>query len=79
MGDRGKAELYAEAVAELVKLLGGEVAAVVRDDAVRHAESTGDAFEELDRRSSSLVRDRDGLYTFGEFVDCHQKVCVTTR
>ena len=79
MGDRGEAEFYAEAIAELVKLLGGEVAAVVRDDAVRYAESTGDAFEELDRRSSSLVRERYGLHPLGEFVDCHQKVCVTTR
>ena len=79
MGDRGEAELDAEAVAEHVKFSRGEVAAVVRDDAVWHAESTGDSFEELDRRSSSLVHDRDGLYPLGEFVDCHQKVCVTAR
>ena len=62
-----------------LEFLGCEVAPVVSKDVVRYAKSTGDAFEEFDRRGGSLVRDRDGLDPLGEFVDCHQKVCVTAR
>ena len=79
MRNRSKAELDAEFFAEDMEFPGGEVAPVVGENAVRDAEATGDAFEELDGRGSRLVGDRNGFYPFGEFVDSHQEVCVPTR
>lgn len=79
MSYRCKTELDAELFAELVEFSGGEVAPIVNKDVVRDAESTGDALEELDGCNGRLVGDGDGLYPLGEFVDCCQKMCVSTR
>ena len=79
MRNRGKTELDAEFFAELVKLSGSEVAAIVRDDTVRYAEPTGDASEEFDGCGGRLVGDGHGFYPFGELVDCNQEEGVTTR
>ena len=79
MSYRSEVELNAEVVAEVVEFSGCEVAPVISKDAVRHAESTGDAFEEFYGRGSRLVRDRHGFYPLGELVDCYQEVRVSTR
>ena len=55
MSDRRKIELYAELIAESVELSRGEVAAVIGEDAVRHAKTTGDDFEEVDGRDRKSV------------------------
>ena len=79
MSDRRKIELYAELIAESVEFSRGEVAAVIGEDAVRHAETTSDAFEEVDGSSSELVRDGYSFNPLGELIDCNQQVCVATR
>ena len=79
MSYRSEVELDPEVFAEVVEFSGGEVAPVVSKDAVRHAESTGDAFEEFHGRGGRLVRDRYGLYPLGELVDCYQEMRVSTR
>ena len=79
MSYRSKVELDAEVVAEVVEFSGCEVAPVISKDAVWHAESTGDAFEEFHGRGGRLVRDRYGFYPLGELVDCYQKMRVSTR
>ena len=43
MSHRCKVELDAEFFTEVVKLFGGEVVAVVRDDAMRDAEPAGES------------------------------------
>ena len=58
MSYRSKVELDAEVFAEVVEFSGCEIAPVVSKDAVRYAESTGDAFEEFHGRGGRLVRDR---------------------
>ena len=79
MSYRSEVELDAEVVAEVVEFSGCEVAPVVREDAVRYAESTGDAFKEFHGRGGRLIRDRYGFYPLGELVDCHQEMRVSTR
>ena len=79
MSYRSKVEFDAEVFAEVVEFSGCEVAPVVSKDAVWYAESTGDAFEELHGRGGRLVRDRYGLYPFGELIDCYQEMRVSTR
>ena len=71
MSYRSEVELDAEVVAEVVEFSRCEVASVVSKDVVWHAKSTGDAFEEFHGRGGRLVRDRYGLYPFGELVDCY--------
>ena len=79
MSYQGEVELDAEVVAEVVEFSGCEVAPVISEDAVRYAESTGDAFKELHGRGGCLVRDRYGFYPLGEFIDCYQEMRVPTR
>ena len=79
MSYRSEVELDAEVVAEVVEFSGCEVAPVVSEDAMRYAESTGDAFEEFHGRGGRLVRDRYGFYPLGELVDCYQEMRVPTR
>ena len=78
MSNRSETELDAESFVELMKLSGGEVASVVSDDAVRHAEAAGDAFEELDSRCSCLIGYWYGFNPLGKFVDCYQLICMAT-
>ena len=78
MCNRSETELDVEPFAELMKLSGGEVASVISDDAVRHAEAAGDAFEELDSYGSRLVCDWYSFYPLGELVDCNQQEGVTS-
>ena len=79
MSYRSEVELDAEVVAEVVEFSGCEVAPVISEDAVRHAESAGDTFEEFHGRGGRLVCDRYGFYPLGELVDCYQKMRVSTR
>ena len=79
MSYRRKVEFDAEVFAEVVEFSGCEVAPVVSKYAVRYAESIGNAFEEFHGRGGHLVRDRYGLYPFGELVDCYQEMRVSTR
>ena len=79
MCHRCKVELDAELFAEVMKFSGGEVASVVSKDAVRNAESTGDALEEFDGGGGRLVGDGDCFYPLGELVDCYQEMSVSTR
>ena len=79
MSYRSKVELDAEVFAEVVEFSGCEIAPVISKDAVRYAESTGDAFEEFHGRGGRLVRDRYGFYPLGELVDCYQEMRVPTR
>ena len=79
MSYRGEVELDAEVFAEIVEFARSEVVSVVSKDAVRHAESTGDAFEEFHGRGGRLVRDRYDFYPLGELVDCYQEMRVSTR
>ena len=72
-------ELDAEVFAEVMELSGCEVAPVISKDAVRYAESTGDALKEFHGRGGRLIRDRYGLYPLGELVDCYQEMHVSTR
>ena len=71
MGYRSEVELDAEVVAEVVEFSGCEVAPVVSEDAMRDAESTGDAMKEFHSRGGRLVRDGDGFDPLGELVDCN--------
>ena len=77
MSDGCKVEFYAELAAEVVELFRGEVAAVVGEDAVWYAESTSDAFEELDCCGGELIFHGYSLDPLGKFIDCDQQVRVT--
>ena len=66
MSYRSKVELDAEVVAEVVEFSRCKVASIIGEDAVRHAESTGDPFEEFHGRGGRLVRDRYGFYPIFE-------------
>ena len=79
MSYRGEVELDAEVVAEVMEFSGCEIAPVVSEDVVRHAESTGDALEEFHGRGGRLIRDRYSLYPFSEFIDCNQEEGMATR
>lgn len=79
MSYRSEVEFDAEVVAEVVEFSGCEVAPIISEDAVRHAESTGDASEEFHGRSGRLVRGGYGFYPLGELVDCYQEMRVPTR
>ena len=48
MGNGREVDFYAELVAKVVEFLGGEVAAIIGEDAMWYAKSASDAFEELD-------------------------------
>ena len=79
MSYRNEVKFDAEVVAEVMEFSGREVAPVVSEDAMRYAESTGDALEEFHSRGGRLVRDRYGFYLLGELVDCNQEMRVSTR
>jgi hypothetical protein len=48
-----------------------EVASIVGDDTMRHAETAGDALEELDGYGSCLIGDEYSYDPFGEIVGCN--------
>jgi hypothetical protein len=52
-----------------LKFAGGEVSAVVGDDAVGHPVSTSDGLEELDGRGCFLIGNQDCFDPLGELVN----------
>ena len=62
-----------------MKFSGNEIATIVRDDVVRHAEPTGDALEEFDGCGGRLIGNWYGFYPFSGLVDGDQEVCMTAR
>ena len=77
MGDGREVEFYAELAAKVVEFLRGEVAAIIGEDAVWYAKSTGDAFEELDCCGGELICHGYSLDPLSKFIDCDQQIRVT--
>jgi len=74
MSNRSLVDYDVVSVAEVSKLLPGEVSPVVGDNIVRNAESVDDVEEELDHLFRVDVGDGLRLYPLGELVDCYEQV-----
>ena len=72
MSNRSLVDYDVVSVAEVSKLLPGEISPMVSDNTVRNAESVDDVEEEFDRLFRAEIGDGLGLYPLGEFVDRYE-------
>ena len=62
--------------AEGPEFFGCEVGPIVCDDAIGNPEAIYDGLDEIDCCSGSQTCDGYCFNSLGEFVDCHQEMCV---
>jgi len=66
-------------VTEVQELFADELGAVIGDDDVGYPKPMDDVGEEKDGLLRADIRDGSILDPFGEFVDCHQQMGVSSR